>query len=173
MKKARNLVLLVLGALALLQFHSPRSRGPLTRIKARGNVRCGVSDGVPGFSFKEPDGRWSGMDVDFCVRWLPPSWEIPEGGIHLACCLREISLPEAGEIDVLARNTTWTLEREATLEVMFAGVLYYDGQASWFRPKTRRKTFPNERFHHLRVKGTTHERTWRTISVQGTGAVSP
>ena len=51
MKKARNLVLLVLGALALLQFHSPAEAGDtLTRIKARANVRCGVSDGVPGFS---------------------------------------------------------------------------------------------------------------------------
>jgi len=160
MKKARNLVLLVLGALALLQFHSPAEAGDtLTRIKARANVRCGVSDGVPGFSFKEPDGRWSGMDVDFC-RALAASVLGDSGKVEfisLAASERFPSL-KAGEIDVLARNTTWTLEREATLEVMFAGVLYYDGQSFLVSAQNKEKDLSQLNGSTICVvKGTTHE----------------
>jgi general L-amino acid transport system substrate-binding protein len=117
--------------LAVLQLHAPADAGDtLTRIKARGKVRCGVSDGVPGFSLKEPDGRWSGMDADFCRALAAAVLGDPEkmDFVSLTASARFPSL-KAGEIDVLVRNTTWTLEREATLEVMFAGVLYYDGQS--------------------------------------------
>ena len=79
MKKARNLVFLIFCTMAVALFHSPADAGDtLTRIKARGHVRCGVSDGIQGFSYKEPDGRWSGMDADFCRARLPPSWGTPE-----------------------------------------------------------------------------------------------
>jgi general L-amino acid transport system substrate-binding protein len=79
---------------------------------------------------KEPDGRWIGMDVDFC-RALAAAVLGDSGKVDfvaLAASARFASL-KAGEIDVLVRNTTWTLEREATLEVMFAGILYFDGQS--------------------------------------------
>jgi general L-amino acid transport system substrate-binding protein len=109
MKMTRNLVLLILGALAVLQFCSPGDAGDtLTRIKTRAKIRCGVSDGILGFSLKEPDGRWIGMDVDFC-RALAAAVLEDAGKVDfvaLAASARFSSL-KAGEIDVLVRNTTW------------------------------------------------------------------
>ncbi len=160
MKKTRRLVFLIVSMLAALQFQSPAEAGDtLTRIKARGNLLCGVSDGVPGFSFKEPDGRWSGMDADFCralasaVLGDPGKLEF----VSLAAAARFPSL-KAGEIDVLVRNTTWTLEREATLEVMFAGVLYYDGQCFLVPAKSDVRELSQLNGATIcAVKGTTHE----------------
>lgn len=131
MKKARLLVALMLGTLVLSSLPSPAHGGDtLTRVKARANVKCGVSEGILGFSLKGPDGRWSGMDTDFCRALSAAVLGDPEKVefIPLAASARFPSL-KAGEIDVLVRNTTWTLEREATLELMFAGILCYDGQS--------------------------------------------
>jgi general L-amino acid transport system substrate-binding protein len=161
MNRGRSLVALILGLLGTLTFQTLADAGDtLTRIKTRGNIRCGVSDGIPGLSFKEPDGRWSGMDADFC-RALSAAVLGDPGKVDfvsLAASRRFPSL-KAGEIDVLVRNTTWTLEREATLELMFAGVLYYDGQGFLVQAKSE--------WHDLSqltgatictVKGTTHEK---------------
>lgn len=160
MKMCRRLVFLIVSALALLHCHSPAEAGDtLTRIKARAKLRCGVSDGVPGFSFKEPDGRWTGMDADFCRALAAAVLEDPGkvDFIPLAASARFPSL-KAGEIDVLARNTTWTLEREATLEVMFAGVLYYDGQSFLVPAKSGVKDIAGLSGATIcAVKGTTHE----------------
>lgn len=120
-------------ALALLVaplFHSTAEGGAtLARIKARGQLRCGVSDGIRGFSFREPDGRWSGMDADYCRALAAAVLEDP-GKVEYIPLIASARFPslKTGEIDVLVRNTTWTLEREAGLEVMFPGVLFYDEQ---------------------------------------------
>jgi general L-amino acid transport system substrate-binding protein len=160
MKHARNLGFLIFWTIVALLFHSPAEAGDtITRIKARGNVRCGVSDGIQGFSMKEPDGRWSGMDADFCralaVAVLGDAGKVDF--IPLASSARFSSL-KAGEIDVLARNTTWTLEREATLAVMFAGILYYDGQS--FLVSSKKNVQDISQLGGVPicvVKGTTHE----------------
>ena len=146
--------------LAMSHIHSPAEAGDtLTRIKTRAKVRCGVSDGVPGFSVKEPDGRWSGMDTDFCSALAAAV--LGDAGkvefISLAPSARFPSL-KAGEIDVLVRNTTWTLEREATMEVMFAGVLYYDGQSLLVSAKNNVHDLSQLNGATICViKGTTHE----------------
>ena len=122
MQTTRNLVFLILSALVVLQFCSSADAGDtLSRIKTKGILRCGVSDGILGFSSKDLNGRWSGMDVDFCRALLPPCWGTGKATfVSLATSARFSSL-KAGEINILVRNTTWTLEREATLELMFAG----------------------------------------------------
>jgi general L-amino acid transport system substrate-binding protein len=130
MRRARILVFLVFVALAVLQLQSAAEAGDtLARIKAKGILRCGVSDGVLGFSLREPDGRWSGMDADFC-RALAAAVLGDPGKVAFISLTgsAKFSSLKAGEIDVLVRNTTWTLEREATLELMFAGILYFDAQ---------------------------------------------
>jgi general L-amino acid transport system substrate-binding protein len=160
MKKARNLVFLLLSTLAVLPFCSAADASDtLTRTKARGQVRCGVSDGILGFSLKEADGRWSGMDADFCramaaaVLGDPGKVEF----VSLAAAGRFPSL-KAGEVDVLVRNTTWTLEREATLEVMFAGILYFDGQSFLVSAKNNGQDLSQLNGATICVvKGTTHE----------------
>jgi general L-amino acid transport system substrate-binding protein len=160
MTKTQSLVCLVFSLAAVLHLHAQADAGDtLTRIKTRGNVRCGVSDGIPGCSSKEPDGRWSGMDADFCRALAAAVLGDPAkvDFVSLSASARFPSL-KAGEIDVLVRNTTWTLEREATLEVMFAGVLYYDGQS--FLVPAKSDAWDLSHLNGAKIcvlKGTTHE----------------
>ena len=101
----------------------------LDAIKSRGQVVCGVNTSAPGFSAADSQGKWTGLDVDFCravaaatlgdankVKYVP-----------LNSQQRFASL-QAGEIDVLSRNSTWTLTRDASLGVVFTGINYFDGQ---------------------------------------------
>jgi general L-amino acid transport system substrate-binding protein len=99
------------------------------RVQSKRAVRCGVSDGLLGFSLKEPNGRWSGLDVDFCRAVAAAALGDAQKVVFvpLTTSARFLAL-RSGQIDLLARNTTWTLGREVGLGVQFAGVLYYDGQ---------------------------------------------
>jgi general L-amino acid transport system substrate-binding protein len=131
LKKSSKRFSLFFGLLAVFLFQASADAGDtLKRIMAREEIRCGVSDGILGFSIKQADGRWAGMDVDFCRALSAAVLGDPEkvSYVPLTAAARFASL-KAGEIDVLVRNTTWTLEREAGMDVMFAGILYFDGQS--------------------------------------------
>jgi general L-amino acid transport system substrate-binding protein len=101
----------------------------LTGVRSKGAVRCGVSDGLLGFSLKEPNGRWSGLDADFCRAVATAALGNPEKVVFvpLITSARFLAL-RTGQIDLLARHTTWTFGREVGLGLHFAGILYYDGQ---------------------------------------------
>jgi len=101
----------------------------LDAARVRGTLRCGVSEGIAGFSAKDSAGRWSGMDADFCraVAAAALGDAAKVTFVPLRASARFPAL-RGGQIDLLARNTTWTLEREAGLGVQFAGVIFYDGQ---------------------------------------------
>ena len=101
----------------------------LDAIKQRGQLVCGTNPGLPGFAAADSKGVWAGLDVDICkalaasilgdankVKWVP-----------LNASQRFTAL-QSGEIDMLSRNTTWTLTRDASLGLFFTGVTYYDGQ---------------------------------------------
>ena len=123
MKTLGLAVVLALGAATV-------QAGPvLDAVKARGQVVCGVNTAAPGFSHADSQGRWSGLDVDTCravaaavlgdaskVKFVPLSSP------------QRFTALQSGEIDVLARNTTWTLTRDASLGAVFAAISYYDGQ---------------------------------------------
>jgi general L-amino acid transport system substrate-binding protein len=108
--------------------HASAHAGTLDDVRARDRLVCGVSDGLPGFSTRSPDGDWSGFDVDICravatavlgdfnkVEYVP-----------LSASARFDALRD-GRIDLLSRNSTWTMSRDlGGLE--FAGIAYYDGQ---------------------------------------------
>jgi general L-amino acid transport system substrate-binding protein len=160
-KMSRLRSCLSFGLIAVFFFQMPADAGDtLSRIKARGDVRCGVSDGIPGFSIKQPDGRWAGMDADYCRALAAAVLGDPEKAsyVPLTAAARFASL-KAGEIDVLVRNTTWTLEREAGLDVMFAGILYFDGQ-SFLVPATGNvhEISRLQGASICAVKGSTHEK---------------
>jgi general L-amino acid transport system substrate-binding protein len=87
----------------------------LDAIKARGQVVCGVSTGVAGFSQADSSGKWTGLDVDVCKAIA-------------AATLGDANKVQSGEVDILSRNTTWTLTRDASLGLNYAAVTYYDGQ---------------------------------------------
>lgn len=101
----------------------------IAQVKARGFLRCGVSEGVQGFSVRDAAGRWAGIDADFCravaAAALGDATKVTF--VPLKASARFPALNE-GMIDLLARNTTWTLQREGALKVQFAGVLFYDSQ---------------------------------------------
>jgi general L-amino acid transport system substrate-binding protein len=128
------------GACALLALPAHAGK-TLDAIKARGQLVCGVSSGVAGFSQANSAGQWSGLDVDVCraiaasilgdpnkVKWVP-----------LVSQQRFAAL-QSGEIDILSRNTTWTLTRDASLGLSFVGIAYYDGQAFMVPTKSKLKS---------------------------------
>jgi len=101
----------------------------LTEIRARGSLRCGVSEGIEGFSAKDAAGRWAGLDVDFCRAVAAAALGDPEKVTFVPTRASErFPALQLKTVDLLARNTTWTFEREAGLRVHFVGILFYDGQ---------------------------------------------
>ena len=100
----------------------------LDDVRARGQLVCGVSDGLPGFSARSPDGSWSGFDVDVCRAIAAAALGDPNAVdyVPLSAAARFDALKD-GKIDVLSRNSTWTMSRDlGGLE--FAGIAFYDGQ---------------------------------------------
>ncbi len=106
-----------------------RAGKTLDAVKQRGAVVCGVNTSAPGFSATDSQGRWVGLDVDLCravaaavlgdankVRFVPLNSQ------------QRFAALQAGEIDVLSRNTTWSLTRDASLGIVFTGINYFDGQ---------------------------------------------
>ena len=101
----------------------------LDAIKKRGQVRCGVSTGLPGFSAPDSKGNWKGLDVDVCHAFAAAvfgnSKKIKVVGLSAQ---QRFTALQSGEVDVLTRNTTHTLSRDTALGLNFAPVNYYDGQ---------------------------------------------
>lgn len=128
---------IITGILAAATFAlsaSAASATTLEDVKAKGFVQCGVSQGLPGFSNQDSSGEWSGMDVDLCRGIAAAIF-----GDGTAVKFSPLSAKErftalqSGEVDVLSRNTTWTMSRDTQLGLNFAGVNYYDGQGFMVR----------------------------------------
>ena len=120
-----------IGILGVLLAAWPAWAGPvMDRVQARKLLRCGVSEGIPGFSVRDDGGRWTGLDADFCRAVAAAALGDAEKVefVPLSAAGRFPAL-KGGRIDLLARNTTRTLGREANLGTEFAGTLYHDGQA--------------------------------------------
>ncbi|TCR70065.1 amino acid ABC transporter substrate-binding protein [Bosea sp. BK604] len=113
----------------------------LDAVKARGNLECGVHLGLPGFSFANDKGEWSGIDVDYCralaaavlgdankVKYTPTSVQ------------QRWPILQSGQVDVLSRNSTITFSRNATLGLNFQGINFYEGQTFIVRKSTNAKT---------------------------------
>src|SRR5712672_3673604 len=101
----------------------------LKRTIRRGAVLCGVNTGLPGFSIPDDKGNWSGFDVDFCRAIAAAIFDDPKRVQFVPLDANE-RFEELGKrkVDVLARNSTWTMSRETEYYLHFAGVSYYDGQ---------------------------------------------
>ena len=101
----------------------------LKTVQDRGMLSCGVSQGLPGFSSPDDKGNWTGLDVDVCRALAAAIFDDPTKVkfVPLSAKDRFIAL-QSGEIDVLSRNTTWTLYRDTSFGANFTGVTYYDGQ---------------------------------------------
>lgn len=101
----------------------------LAQVKENGFIRCGVSQGQPGFSNPDAQGRWSGIDVEFCRALAAAIFDDANAVRYVPLNSKErFTALQAGEVDLLSRNTTWTLERDTSLGLDFAGITFYDGQ---------------------------------------------
>jgi general L-amino acid transport system substrate-binding protein len=116
--------------LAMLIADSPPVRAQtLKAVKERGTLNCGVGQGLLGFSSQDDKNNWTGLDVDICRAVAAAILGDPAKVTFtpLDAASRFDAL-QSGKIDVLSRNSTWTMSRETSLGLMFAGVAYYDGQ---------------------------------------------
>lgn len=101
----------------------------LDAVKQRGSLVCGVSQGLPGFSNVDAQGKWSGFDVDFCRAVAAAIFDDASKVSYVPLTATErFDALRAGKIDLLARNSTWTLDREASLGLLFTAITYHDGQ---------------------------------------------
>jgi len=103
--------------------------GLLSAVQARGTLICGVSQGLPGFSIQEADGSYSGFDADYCKAIAAAVLGDADAVdfVELSAAARFTAL-QAGEVDVLVRNTTWTATRDGQEGAAFATTTFYDGQ---------------------------------------------
>jgi general L-amino acid transport system substrate-binding protein len=100
----------------------------LQAVKDRGKLSCGVSQGLPGFSNPDDKGNWTGLDVDICRAVAAAIFDDPTKVAFVPLTAKDrFAALQSGEIDILSRNTTWTLSRDDTYGA-FTGVTYYDGQ---------------------------------------------
>ncbi|MGH1331165.1 MAG: amino acid ABC transporter substrate-binding protein [Paracoccaceae bacterium] len=121
---------LILGALTVAGLAAgAASAATLDDVKARGKLNCGVSTGLAGFSAPDANGEWEGFDVDVCRAVAAAIFGDAKAVdfTPLTTQTRFTAL-SSGEVDLLARNTTWTFSRDVDLKLEFIGVNYYDGQ---------------------------------------------
>jgi len=126
-------------AMGALVASMPATAGKtLDTIKQRGQLFCGTNPSLPGFASADSQGNWAGLDVDICkaiaatvlsdvskIKWVPLNAQ------------QRFTAVQSGEVDVLSRNTTWTLTRDASLGMHFTGVTYYDGQGFMVTKKSK------------------------------------
>ncbi|WP_157014609.1 amino acid ABC transporter substrate-binding protein [Mesorhizobium xinjiangense] len=122
------------GVLGLSAFGA--SAATLDDVKAKDFIQCGVSTGLAGFSAPDEKGDWSGLDVDVCRAVAAAVLGDASKVKYTALTAKErFTALQSGEIDMLSRNTTWTLSRDTALGFNFAGVNYYDGQGFMINAK--------------------------------------
>ncbi len=106
----------------------------LKAVKDRGQLQCGANGSLAGFGIPDPQGNWTGFDVDFCRAIAAAIFNDPtKVKFVVLTAANRITALQSGEIDVLARNTTWTMSRDTSLGIDFAAVNYYDGQGFMVR----------------------------------------
>ena len=144
-------------------------------IKARGQLVCGVNPSLPGFSAADSQGVWAGLDVDVCkaiaasllgdaskIKWVPLN------------ASQRFAVLQSGEVDILSRNTTWTLTRDASLGLHFTGVTYYDGQGFMVPSKGKIKSAKQLKGATVCVQsGTTTEKNLSDFSKANGLAIKP
>ena len=111
----------------------------LATVKSRGNLICGVNAQVPGFGFVDESGNYSGFDVDYCHALAAAIFGDPSKvEFRPVTASERFTALQSGEIDVLSRNTTWTLSRDTELAGNFTATTFYDGQGMMVPETTSR-----------------------------------
>ena len=139
MRHHKFLAFLGSAALAVVSIVTPAHAQVLKAIKDRGVLNCGVSEGLNGFSARDSNGNWGGFDVDTCRAIAAAIFNDASKVKYVPLdANRRFEALQSGDIDVLSRNTTWTISREVDLGLIFAATNYYDGQG-FLIPKSMNK----------------------------------
>lgn len=118
----------------LSAFSAAQAQSTLASVKSKGELVCGASQGIAGFSVADDKNNWSGIDVDFCRAVASAIFDDPSKARFVPLSAKErFTAIQSGEVDLLSRNTTETMSRDATLGLNFVGVTYYDGQGFMVR----------------------------------------
>ena len=119
----------LLALVVALWFGPAVAQSTLEAVRAKGFIQCGVNTGLAGFSNPDSKGVWKGIDVDVC-RAVAAAVFGDAGKVRYTplTAQQRFTAIQSGEVDILARNTTWTISRDTSLGLNFVGVNYYDGQ---------------------------------------------
>src|SRR5471030_198194 len=121
-------------ALAVIVAAQSASAQTLKTVKDRGMLNCGSNGTLAGFGLPDAQGKWTGLDVDFCRAVAAAIFNDASKVKFVPLSAKDrFTALQSGEVDVLARNTTWTSSRDSSLGLNFAGVDYYDGQGFMVR----------------------------------------
>src|SRR5580700_2399872 len=124
---------IALASLSLLAMQ-PSSAQTLAGVKERGQLICGANGTLAGFGMPDPQGNWTGFDVDFCRAIAAAIFNDPAKVKFVPLTAKDrFTALQSGEIDVLSRNTTWTMSRDTSLGLDFPAVTFYDGQGFMVR----------------------------------------
>ena len=125
----KQLAIGILGAAAFGMLAGAASADTLDDVKAKGFLQCGVNTSLAGFSAPNDKGEWMGLDVDFCRAVAAAVFGDGTKVKFTSLSAKDrFTALQSGEVDILSRNTTWTINRDTALGFNFAGVTYYDGQ---------------------------------------------
>jgi general L-amino acid transport system substrate-binding protein len=152
-----------LGTLAALPAHAGKT---LDGIKARGQVVCGVNTGLAGFGAADSNGKWTGLDVDVCRALAAATLGDAEKVKYVPLNAQQrFTALQSGEVDILSRNTTFTLTRDASLGLHATVVTYYDGQGFMVPLKSKIKSAKQLKGQTVCVQsGTTTEKNMTDYS---------
>ena len=124
----------VAAVAATYNFYDTRT---LKRTVRRGEVLCGVNRGLPGFSIPDDKGNWTGFDVDFCRAVASAIFDDPTKAKFIPLDANErFKELQNRKVDILSRNSTWSMSRETDYDLYFPAVAYYDGQG-FMLPRSR------------------------------------
>ena len=175
MKQVKFPLALLAATLALGSVTQVQAGATLDAVKKKGFVQCGISDGLPGFSYADAKGKYVGLDVDVC-RAVAAAVFGDAGKVKYSplTAKERFTALQSGEVDILSRNTTWTSSRDAAMGLNFTGVTYYDGQGFLVNKKLGVASARELDGATVCIQaGTTTELNWRTTSARTTSSSRP
>ena len=170
--KATAALMVAMGTLMAIPAQAGKT---LDAIKARGQIICGVNTGLAGFAAADSAGKWSGLDIDVCRALAAATLSDPEKVKYVPLNAQQrFTALQSGEVDVLARNTTFTLTRDASLGLSSTVVNYYDGQGFMVPVKSKIKSAKQLKGQTVCVQsGTTTEKNLTDYSKANTLTIKP
>jgi general L-amino acid transport system substrate-binding protein len=132
----RAIATIAFGLAASVLATAASAQATLNNVKQKGFLACGSNPSLAGFGVPDAQGNWTGMDVDFCRAVAAAIFNDPTKVRFIPLSAKDrFTALQSGEVDVLVRNSTWTMSRDTQLGLDFTGVNYYDGQGFMVRKK--------------------------------------